>query len=308
VALPFLTGKELGTRLSMTAAIDAVGDAFGGEVEPGSPPRSHVETGDGDLLLMPAFGPEGAGVKLVTVNLDNPARGLPLVHAVYVVFAPGTMAPVAVLDGAALTALRTAAVSGLATRHLARPDAHRLVIFGAGVQGTSHLEAMRAVRPVDRVVVVSRSPEPAEALVGRARDLGLRAEVGTPDAVAEADLVCACTTSATPVFDGRAVPAGTHVNAVGSYRPERREVDDDLVRRARVVVETREAALAEAGDLLIPLEAGTIGPDAVVGDLRQVVRGDVRGRVGDEDVTLFKSVGVAFEDLAVAAAALRADT
>ncbi len=308
MALPFLTGEELAARLPMAAAIDALAEAFGGEVEPGSPPRTHVQTGDGDLLLMPAFGPEGAGVKLVTVNLDNPPRGLPLVHAVYVVFAPQTMAPLAVVDGSALTAIRTAAVSGLATRHLARPDAHRLVLFGAGVQATSHLEAMLATRPVERVVVVSRSPGPAEVLAARARDLGLRAEVGTPDAVAEADLICACTTSATPVFDGGAVPGGVHVNAVGTYRPERREVDDELVRRARIVVETREAALAEAGDLLIPLEAGTIGPEAVVADLREVVRGEVRGRESEQDVTLFKSVGVAFEDLAVAAAALSAGT
>jgi ornithine cyclodeaminase len=308
VTVPFVTGEELEALLPMGAAIDALAAAFVGEAAPEGPPRSHLETVDGDLLLMAAFGPEGVGVKLVTVNLDNPARGLPLVHAVYVVFAAGTMAPAAVVDGSALTGLRTGAVSGLATRHLAREDAHRLVIFGAGVQARSHLEAMRAVRPVDEVVVVSRSRGPAEALAARARDLGLEAGVGAPDAVAWADLICACTTSATPVFDGAAVPAGAHVNAVGSYRPERREVDDTLVRRARIVVETRESALAEAGDLSIPLGSGTIGPDAVVADLREVVRGEVRGRQSEEDVTLFKSVGVAFEDLAVAAAALAART
>jgi ornithine cyclodeaminase len=308
VPLPFVTGEELEARLPMAAAIDALAGAFGGQAAPESPLRSHVQTADGDLLLMPAHGPEGVGVKLVTVNPDNPARGLPFVQAVYVVFAAGTMAPVAVLDGSALTAIRTAAVSGLATRHLARTDAHRLVIFGAGVQATSHLDAMRAVRSVDRVTVVSRSPGPAEALVARARGFGLRAGVGTPDAVAEADLICTCTTSATPVFDGSAVPAGIHVNAVGSYRPEVREVDDALVRRARIVVETRAAALAEAGDLLIPLASGAIGPDAVVADLREVVKGEVRGREAEEDVTLFKSVGVAFEDLAVAAAAMAART
>ncbi|MGH2676626.1 MAG: ornithine cyclodeaminase family protein, partial [Actinomycetota bacterium] len=228
-------------------------------------------------------------------------------QAAYLLFAPGTLSPEAVIEGGALTALRTAAVSGLATRYLARPDARRLVLFGAGVTANAHLDAMLAVRPFRVVRVVSRSPGPAEALAARARGAGLDAGVAGPDAVIEADVVCTCTTSSQPVFDGTLLAAGAHVNAIGAYRPDMRELDDETVRRARVVVETREAAMAEAGDLLIPIETGVIDPEHVVADLSELVRG-APVRRGPEDVTLFKSVGLAAEDLAVARAALDART
>lgn len=294
--------EELRRALPVGEAIDALERAFARGV-PAAPLRSHQETPGGGLLLMPAVGPEGVGVKLVTVTPGNPGRGLPLIHAVYVLFDPATQAPVALLDGAALTALRTGAVSGLATRHLARPDARRLVVFGAGVQARAHLEAMRAVRPVERVVVVSRTTDRAEVLVAEARASGLAAELGEPGAVARADLVCTCTTSPTPVLDGNRLSAGAHVNAVGAFTPETRELDDETVRRARVVVEDRAVALAEAGDLLIPMRAGLIGEDHIRADLVELCRG-ARVREGPEDVTVFKSVGMAVEDLVVAAAAL----
>lgn len=303
MTLPRIGAGQLTELLPMAAAVDALEAAFGAERLPDAPLRQHVPAGEGDLLVMPAVGEQGAGVKLVTVTPPNPDRGLPLIQGVYVLFAPATLEPVAVIDGAALTALRTAAVSGLATRHLAREEARRVVIFGAGTQGRSHLEAMLAVRPVDEVTVVSRSPEPAERLAARAEELGLRASVGTPEAVAEADLVCTCTTSPTPVFDGSRLPEGAHVNAVGAYQPETRELDEAVVLRGRVVVETREVALEEAGDLLLPLKAGAVGPDHIVADLREVV-GGAKVRRSDDDVTVFKSVGVAFEDLAVARAAV----
>jgi ornithine cyclodeaminase len=245
---------------------------------------------------------EGLGVKLVTLTPQNPRRGLPLIHAVYVLFAPGTMAPVAVINGSALTALRTAAVSALATSHLARPDASRLVLFGAGVQATAHLEAMLAVRPIAWVRVVSRSPGPAERLVAAARAAGLDAEVAGPDAVARAEVVCTCTTSAVPVFDGTLLAAGAHVNAVGSYRPDLRELDDAALRGARLVVETRQAALAEAGEVIHGIGSGAVDP-ADIAELGGVIRGE-GGRGDDREITVFKSVGVAFEDLAVAAAAV----
>jgi len=171
------------------------------------------------------------------------------------------------------------------------------------VQARAHVEAMRAVRPLERAVVVSRTRERAEALAAELRASGLAAEVGAPEAVAEADLVCTCTTSPTPVFDGRLLPPGAHVNAVGAYTPQTRELDEATILRARVVVETREAALAEAGDLLIPMRGGRIGPEHVVADLAEVVRGAAVRRSA-EDVTVFESVGVAFEDLVVARAAL----
>lgn len=287
----------------MTEAIDALEAAFGAERLPAAPLRSHVETHDGTLLLMPAFGEEGVGVKLVTLTPSNPERGLPFIHAVYALFETATQAPVALLDGAALTAIRTAAVSGLATRHLARADATRLAIFGAGVQARSHLRAMLAVRPIQDAMVISRTPERATALAREASEAGVNARVGAPADVADRDLVCTCTTSATPVFDGSLLAQGTHVNAVGAYRPDLRELDTLTIERAWVAVETREAAMEEAGDLLIAMKEGAIGEDHIRADLSEVVRG-VTVRRSDEDVTVFKSVGVAFEDLVVARAAV----
>ena len=295
-----MDAETLARALPMTAAIDALEAAFGAERLPEAPMRTHIETRAGTLLLMPAFGEPGVGVKLVTLTPSNPDRRLPFIHAVYVLFEAVGQAPVALLDGAALTALRTAAVSGLATRHLARDEASRLAIFGAGVQARSHLRAMLAVRPIEDVVVVSRTRERAEALV---KDAGVAARVGAHDDVADRDLVCTCTTSATPVFDGSLLAPGTHVNAVGAYRPDLRELDTETIERARVVVETREAAMEEAGDLLIPMKEGAIGEDHVVADLSEVVRG-VTARRTAQDVTVFKSVGVAFEDLVVARAAV----
>ena len=303
MAFPVIDRDELQRLLPMEAAIDALDEAFGSGPLPSAPLRGHVETGAGTLITMPAAGAQGAGVKVVTVTPSNPGRGRPLIQGLYVLFAPQTQEPEAAIDGAALTAIRTGAVSGLATRHLARTDPAHLVIFGAGTQARSHLDAMRAVRPVERVTVVSRTQARAEGLAGAAREMGLEATTGTPEDVAEADLVCTCTTSPTPVFDGARLPDGAHVNAVGAYTPDAREVDDETIRRGRVVVETREVALAEAGDLLIPMRAGVVGADHIVADLAEVV-GGAPVRRGPDDVTVFKSVGVAFEDLVVARAAV----
>lgn len=299
--LPYVDAAALSELLPMGSAVDALEAAFGDGSIPEAPLRSHVETEAGTLLVMPATGRQGAGVKVVTVTPDNPGRDLPLIHGLYVLFAPRTQLARVAIDGAALTALRTGAVSGLATRYLAREDAARLVLFGAGVQARAHLEAMRAVRPVERVTVVSRTAARAEALADLARAMHLEAAAGDPDAVAEADLVCTCTTSPTPVFDGARLAPGTHVNAVGAYTPEARELDEETIRRARVVVETREAAMAEAGDVLIPMSTGAIDASHVVADLAEVV-GGASVRSSAQDVTVFKSVGVAFEDLVIAGA------
>lgn len=304
MTLVVLDGDQLRQRLSMEDAIDALEETFGAEELPRSPVRTHMAVPGGDLLLMPAVGEAGLGVKLVTIAPANPARGLPLVQAAYVLFAPGSLEPIAYIDGSALTALRTAAVSGLATRHLARPDAAHLVLFGAGMQASSHLEAMVAVRPIRKVTVVSRTPEPAERLAARARGMGLLAELGRPSDVAAADVICTCTTSNEPVFEGSLLSPGTHVNAVGAFRPDARELDERTVTSGRVVVETREAALAEAGDLLIPAATGDFRLSDVVADLAEVVRGTPVRR-SPRDITVFKSVGVAFEDLSLAGAALR---
>jgi len=298
--------EELRGALSITAAIDALETAFLHE-DPSlaSPMRTTMATAAGTLLTMPAAGDAGVGVKLVTLSEFNPQNGLPFVQATYVLFDANTQRPEAVIDGTELTAVRTAAVSGLATRFLARIDAARLVIFGAGVQATSHLEAMCAVRPVTQVVVVSRRTEPAEVLAAKARALGVTARVGLAEDVATADLVCTCTTSSVSVFRGEELPAGVHVNAVGASLPDRRELDTEAIRRAKVVVETRREALAEAGELLIPIGEGAIDASHIRADLTDLARGAVV-RTDPADITVFKSVGMAFEDLVVARAVLDA--
>jgi ornithine cyclodeaminase len=303
--MQLLDASELRRRLPMAAAIDALGAGFGAQDPSVAPLRSHLTTPAGSLLLMPAAGDGGVGVKLVTVTPDNPERQMPFINAVYVLFDATTQSPEAIVDGAALTALRTAAVSGLATRHLANPDAGRLVIFGAGVQARSHLDAMLAVRPLEHVTVVSRTLPGAHALVDIARERGVSADVGDAATVAEAELVCTCTTSDVPLFDGARLALGAHVNAVGSYQPTSRELDTATLLRARVVVETREAALAEAGELCIPIGEGVFGNEHVVADLTEVMHG-AAVRTAVSDVTVFKSVGLAFEDLIVARAAVDA--
>lgn len=301
--LPYVDADELARLLPMPDAVDALDAAFS-TAGADDPPRAHVEVPDGDLLLMPAASADGVGVKLVTVTPANPARDLPLIHGVYVLFAPGTNAPLLLIDGAAMTALRTAAVSGVATRHLARPDSARLVVIGAGTQARAHVTAMRAVRPIEHVTVISRTESSARSLVDALRGDGIDASVGQPAAIRDADLICTCTTSDEPVVAGDQLPAGVHVNAVGAYRPDARELDTMVLQRARIVVEQRAAALEEAGDLCIPIAGGMLTADHIVADLGQVVSG-ANVRRDDDDITVFKSVGLAMEDLAIAVAVAR---
>jgi ornithine cyclodeaminase/alanine dehydrogenase-like protein (mu-crystallin family) len=290
-------------RLGLDDAIAALEAAFAGQAHERAIERERHDVDGGELLVMPAAGAEGVGVKLVTIAPANGARGLPLIHGLYVLFRAQSLEPEALIDGGALTAFRTAAVSALATKHLARPDARRLVVFGAGAQAEAHVEAMTAVRPIEHVVVVGRGRDRAAELVARLRAAGLDAEVGAAEAVSEADIVCTCTTSSTPVFDGERLARGAHVNAIGAYRPDLCEIDAGLLARARVVVEERAAALAEAGDLLQAIGTGRFTAGALAGDLAEVVQGRVR-RNGGAEVTVFKSVGLALEDLVVARAAV----
>jgi ornithine cyclodeaminase/alanine dehydrogenase-like protein (mu-crystallin family) len=301
-----IDADELRRLLPMAAAIDALESAFRTGDPSATPMRSNLDTPVGSMLVMPASGPEGLGVKLVTLTPDNPERGFPFVNAVYVLFDGVAQLPEAVIDGAALTALRTAAVSGLATRLSANDGARSLVIFGAGVQGAAHLEAMLSVRPIERVRVVSRTTEPADVLVEAARAFGVAdAALGDPGDVDDSDIVCTCTTATSPLFDGRRLSPGAHVNAVGTHVPTARELDTETIRRANIVVETREAALTEAGELVIAMSEGAIDKTHVVADLQELASGTVV-RTSHDDVTVFKSVGIAFEDLVVARAVVDA--
>lgn len=296
----YVDGEELRRLVPMGAAIDAVEGAFrSGDAQ--TPPREHVPFGDGELLFMPASSPRAAGVKLVTVNPSNPERGVALIGGSYIYFDRESLQPVAMIDAAALTAIRTAAVSAVATRALSHPDCEHLVIFGAGTQAHAHLEAMVAVRPIVEIGIVSKSEQRARVLAERAFSLGLVGGIDNArDSVGEADIICTCTTSPVPVFEGRYLNLGTHINAVGSYKRDAQEIDTETVARAGVVaVETLEV-MAESGDLAVPLGDGRLDPGRVM-PLRDVLD---RPLPPEPEITLFKSVGQAFEDLAVAETAV----
>lgn len=283
---------HVGTLPAEAEAADVLERALRAGLDPETgPQRSIADVPAGQILLMPAAVPGYAGVKVVTVAPGN--RDLPRIQGVYLLLDGRTLTPVAMLDGIGLTAVRTPAVSALAVRHLAPPDAARLVVFGTGPQAWGHVRALRAVRPVEHVTVVGRSR--TEEFVARCRAAGLNASAGTPDAVAGADLVACCTTAREPLFPGRSVPDHAVVVAVGSHEPAAREVDGDLVARAQVFVEARAAALREAGDLIIP------GVRRVAGNLAELITGAVP--VAGDRPRLFKSVGMAWQDLVVAVAA-----
>lgn len=267
--IPFLSAEDVARRLGVVAAADALEAALLGGFDPEDDPlRTIVPVGGGDLLVMPSAAGGTPAVKLVTVG------GEPRVQGVCVVFDPETLAPVALVDGIALTNLRTAAVSALAVRHLAEPDARRLLVYGRGPQAAAHVEAMRAIRPIERVDVVGREGAPDEL-------------------VAAADVICCCTTAREPLFDGALVADHAAVVAIGSHEPDVRETDDALAHRATVVVEARASALREAGDVIA---AGLRADDLVT--LAELVR----DRPATPGPRLFKSSGMSWEDAVVAGA------
>lgn len=264
----------------------------------------------GTLLLMPAWSAHALGVKLVTVMPGNAARGEGTVQASYLLFDRRTGVPRALIDGEALTVRRTAAASALAARHMARADARELLLVGAGRLAGWMAQAHVALRPqLARVRVWARRAEAAEALVQTLCAAGLPLTVepapALEAAVRAADIVCCATTSSVPIVRGAWLAPGTHLDLVGGFRPDMREVDDEAVTLSRVGVDTRTGALAEAGDLVQPLRAGRIAPPHVVAELAEMVRGEVAVRRNPDDITLFKSVGTALEDLVAAEAVVR---
>lgn len=307
-AVPRIGAGELAALVAPADAFAAVADALRAGLDPeAEQPRTVAEVAAGQVLLMPAEGIGFAGVKLATVAPANPERGLPRIGAVYVLFDAATLQPVALLDGTALTSLRTPAVSAVAVAHLARKPGGHVVVFGTGPQAWGHVAALRDAGLADTVSVVGRHPGRTAALVRRCADAGIPARSGSAADVAAADVVCCCTSARTPLFDGTTVPDGAVVVAVGSHEPDARELDGGLVARAgAVVVESRGTALREAGDLLVPLRAGAFGPERISGNLADLVAGRVDlGRAGPR---VFKSVGMGWQDLVVAAAAYRRAT
>lgn len=297
-------GAAARAALSYPGLIDALADAFAaGTIE--APLRGHYPMDDGAgatniFLVMPAYQPGAfTGVKLVTVAPGNNARGLDSVIGLYVLFDGASGAPLLTCDGSALTVRRTPAASALAARYLARADAKTLLVVGAGNLAPHAIEAYRAVRPgLETVLIWNRNPEKARAV---AAATGATAVEDLAEAVGRADIVCAVTMSKRPLIEGAWLRPGTHVDLIGGFTPEMREADDDAVSRATLFVDTREGALHEAGDLADPLARGVIAESDIAADLADLCTGRHPGRRDAAEITLFKSVGTALEDLAAAA-------
>lgn len=259
---------------------------------------------DGRTLFMPVYGPDygQVGLKVVAVHPDNTKRNLPFIHAVVMVIDADTGEPLAFMDGEYITALRTGAGAGLATDLLAAPEASVLGIFGCGVQARTQLEAICAVRPIETVYVFGRSVDRAKSFAQEAQErFSVRAVVADdPALLLECEVICTATTSLTPVFKSEHVRPGCHINGIGSYRPDMSEIPQDTVAQAKVVVDQREACLSEAGDLLLPIAAGRITEDHIYAELGRIASGAVEGRTNPSEITFFKSVGNAVQDLVVA--------
>lgn len=255
--------------------------------------------------LMPAYvaDPPQLGAKIVTVFGENHRRGLPSHLATIFLLDPDTGALIALMDGRYITEARTAAVSAVSARHMARPDAATLAILGAGVQARSHLEALAAVRPIRQVRVWSPTTASRERFVAEMSGhvpAAITAAGSAEAAVRDADIIVLVTSSPTPVLDSAWVAPGTHVISVGACRPDQREMDPALVARGRLVVDSRAAALVESGDVVLAIAEGRVDASHVRGELGDVVRGALAGRTSPDEVTIFKSLGLAVEDVAAA--------
>ncbi len=307
--MTFIESAELEAVLQPRELIEALRAAFRAGCE--MPVRHHHQiktTGaDATLLLMPAWRTGGSlGVKCLTVYPGNPAAGLPTIMGFYALMDASTGKLLALMDARVLTAKRTAATSALAASFLAREDATRLLIVGTGALAPYMVRAHAAIRPIKRVTVFGRSQAKVNAMIS-----GLRGEAfetvaagSLEDAVCNADIICCATTATAPLVRGAWLQPGTHLDLVGAFKPEMRETDEDAVAKASVYVDSRAGAMHEAGDILIPLTQGVIGEHRVLADLFELVRGEKRGRTSPDEITLFKSVGMALEDLAAAELAL----
>ena len=301
-----LDAQEIAARLDRGPLIDALQRAFQTDFE--APQRLHYEvSADNTLLIMAAWRSGGCfGVKLVTIFPENAQRGHSAVCATYTLFDAAGV-PLAVLDGTELTRRRTAAASALAARYLARPDASRLLMVGTGSLAPHVIESHAAVRPIRAVRVWGRrfaqAKEVARLLAGRPYQIEAAEDLEA--AVRWADVISCATLAESPLVHGAWLRSGQHVDLIGSFTPGMREIDDDALRRSQIFVDTRQHALAESGELLHGLAAGVITLADIRGELAELVRGTVLGRRSAEEITLFKSVGCAIEDLAAAEMALR---
>ncbi|MGZ6000028.1 MAG: bifunctional Delta(1)-pyrroline-2-carboxylate/Delta(1)-piperideine-2-carboxylate reductase [Rhizomicrobium sp.] len=304
----FVSAAEIAAVLNFPALMTAIADAFRAEIT--APLRHHHaiarKGGDATLLLMPAWTAEAAknfiGTKVVTVFPGNAAGGRASVTGTYLLMQGDSGEPLAAIDGRVFTLWRTAASSALAASFLARADAKSLLMVGAGALAPYLIRAHASTRPIRNIAIWNRTRERAESLAAEFSSLGFlaRAEDDLESAIRAADIVSCATLSSTPLVRGDWLQAGTHLDLVGGFKPTMRETDDETFQRARIYVDTRAGAMTEAGDIVDPLRRGVIFEQDIRGDLFDLCRGSVKGRENASEITLFKSVGTAIEDLATA--------
>jgi ornithine cyclodeaminase len=266
--------------------------------------RTRLATSRGQLLQMPSTSSHYTGTKILTISPDNASAGLPVVQGLYALFGGSDQRPLAVIDGTALTNLRTPAVSALGALRLSSPGPKSLLVFGTGPQAWEHIKAFDSVFALTSIGVAGRNAAASRALAERASEIGLNAHVSSADKVADADLIICCTGSAEPLFDGSRVKDTAVVVAIGSHEPERRELDDALMSRAGIYVESLRSSLNEAGDIIQALASGAIAGPESLSTLADVVSGRIHAR--EDRPAVFKTTGMPWEDLAIAAAAYEA--
>lgn len=304
-----ISAAEVEMALDFESLIERLRQAFrrgGGDIQ--VPLRHHhsienLEGADGTLLLMPAWRKgRHIGVKSVTIFPDNAERGLPAVMGAYMLLDARTGSPIALIDGPMITVKRTAAASALASGYLSRPDCERLLMVGTGALAPHLIMAHAAVRPICNVLVWGRDRDKAAKLARRLDRGDFRVDhTGDLEAAARGAHIISCATLSTePLIRGDWLQPGTHLDLVGAFRPDMRETDDATILRARVFVDTRDGACSEGGDIVQPIEAGLFGPDDIAAELFELTQGERAGRRFYDQITLFKSVGTAIEDLAAA--------
>jgi ornithine cyclodeaminase/alanine dehydrogenase-like protein (mu-crystallin family) len=306
-----LTRDDVQRLLSVPQAIEMAKMAFvdlsTGRTRNPVRTRFDIPEHNGLLLCMPGYFTFNGrmAVKLVSVYQENHRKSLPLIHGIVILYDAATGKPKALIEGSSLTALRTGAASGVATQFLARADAQMAAIFGAGVQARTQLLAVCATRPISRVWIYDPTPRKTTSfIIEMEQKLGNSVQLieakSPTEAIREADVICTATTSPNPVFDGSDIKAGTHVNAIGSFTPDNAETDLMTIRRAsKIVVDTKEGVLAEAGDLLKAFEAKIAAPSDIYAEIGEIAAGLKKGRENADEITYFKSVGTAVLDVAV---------
>ena len=306
-AIRVLSANDLRRLVSMPDAIGLMRNAFA-ELSSGKaivPQRTNMEMHDENsrALVMPAYSPGAKrySVKVVTLSNNNPTKNLPFIHGLLLLFDSDRGVPLALMDAEYVTALRTGAASGLATDLLARADSSVAMIFGAGTQARMQLEGIAVVRKIDRVLIFSPQASESDRFCREMNaKTGLQIiRVDSPSRVSEADIVCTATTSERPVFRHSDLKSGVHINGVGSYKASSREIPSETIKRSKVIVDSRTAALTEAGDIVIPINEGVISGDHIHAEIGELVLGTENSRTNPDEITIFKSVGNAIQDLVV---------